>query len=97
MKQILKELNSHECNLGKWYDGEGKRRFEYTSSYPKIAMPHEIVHKNANKNVHYLVSENPLDSVLGHSEEILRNFDTMEEASATLFSLMDNMLAESAK
>jgi len=91
LKPILKEVNAHQCNLGVWYDGEGKSRFSNTASYPKLAAPHECVHKNANTNLHYLTGDLEEDT-LAHAEEIIANFDRMEEASEELFILMDKML-----
>ncbi len=91
LKPILKEVNAHQCNLGVWYDGEGKARFANTASYSKLAAPHETVHKNANTNLHYLTG-NAQEDTLAHAEEIIANFDRMEEASEELFVLMDRML-----
>ena len=95
LKKVLKSVTSHECNLGKWYDVEGKERFSTTSAYAKIANPHNIVHTNANKNLSYLDSQNPNDYVLQHADEVLHNFEEMEHASEDLFHLMDTMLVES--
>ncbi|XXF42980.1 CZB domain-containing protein [Sulfurimonas sp. NW9] len=57
LKKVLKAVSSHECNLGKWYDHEGKERFSNTSAYPQIAQPHNIVHENANKILHSLIKQ----------------------------------------
>jgi len=96
LHKILKTLNTHECNLGQWYDGEGKERFSHTHAYQKIATPHDIVHKNANKNVNYLDLPNAEEKIIAQADEIIENFEKMESASEELFSLMDNMLVESA-
>ena len=95
LKQILKTLDSHECNLGIWYDSEGKRRFVNTQSYAKILQPHSIVHEKANQNVTFL-TENAQDDVMNNREVILKNFEIMENNSQTLFNLLDTMLKESA-
>jgi len=89
----LKEVNAHQCNLGVWYDGEGKTRFSSTISYSKIATPHATVHKNANTNLAYIAT-NPEQDTLANAEAIVSNFNTMEQASEELFSLMDTMLEE---
>ena len=94
LKQVLPISNPHQCRLGKWYDGEGKQRFEKTSAYPKIAAPHAVVHNNANSNLEYL-NENADINTLNNSDNILHNFDSMEEASHKLFEVMDKMLEES--
>ncbi len=97
LKKVLKAVNSHECNLGKWYDGEGKNRFSNTQAYPIIAKPHNIVHTNANKNLSYIDTQNPQEIVLEHAKEIVNNFENMENASEELFSILDTMLIESKK
>ena len=95
LKKVLKAVSSHECNLGKWYDHEGKERFNNTEAYPKMAIPHNIVHTNANKNLSYLEVQSPDEEVLEHADEILHNFEEMENASEKLFALLDTMLVES--
>jgi len=94
LKQTLKKSNPHQCRLGLWYDGEGKKRFENTHSYAKIAPPHTIVHANANENLSYL-NEDAYNTVLSNTETILANFEEMENASEELFTHMDTMLMES--
>jgi len=94
LNKILKKLNPHECNLGNWYDNEGKTRFSNTSAYAKISAPHDIVHKNANTNIDFLDGDAETQTLL-NGEIILNNFETMETASEELFTLMDTMLVES--
>lgn len=94
LEKILKAVSSHECNLGKWYDHEGKERFSNTSAYPRIAKPHNIVHTNANRNLSFLDAKNPQDEVLQHAKDIIHNFEEMEDASEELFTLLDTMLVE---
>ncbi len=96
LQPILKEVNSHQCNLGVWYDGEGKERFSSSSAYPKIAAPHNCVHKNVNQNLSYL-HENPEEETLKNADNIITNFEKMEDASEELFVLMDTMLDEEYK
>jgi chromosome segregation ATPase len=97
LNKILKTLKTHECNLGTWYDGEGKERFSKTSSYAKMALPHDLVHKNANINIDYLNHDDAEKSTIENATTILNNFETMEKASEELFTLMDSMLDESTK
>ena len=94
LNQVLPISNPHQCRLGKWYDNEGKNRFSATSSYPKMAAPHAIVHNNANTNLEYLAKHEQED-LLVHSNDVITNFDKMEDASVELFTLMDSMLEES--
>jgi len=94
LKPSLRKLDSHQCNLGQWYDGEGKERFANTDSYKKIATPHAIVHQNANTNFEFLTGDAERNT-MKHSQKIISNFDKMESASEELFALMDKMLDES--
>jgi len=94
LKKVLPTINHHDCRLGKWYEGEGKRRFSHTPSYSSIVAPHTVVHTNANKNLDYL-QNNENESILVHADEIIHNFEAMEEASNELFTKMDSMLKES--
>ncbi len=83
-----------ECRLGKWYSGEGRERFSNTSAYSRMNTPHATVHDNANTNLRYLDSPDPIEETLKHEEEILNNFNKMEAASEELFALLDSMLDE---
>ncbi len=94
LSKILKSVGTHECNLGQWYNEEGKERFSRTSSYAKIASPHDIVHKSANANMLFLdgdAEKNTLENI----PTIIKNFEAMERASEELFALMDAMVVES--
>jgi len=97
LQRVLKPVDSHSCNLGKWYDGEGKERFSDTSAYPKMASPHNTVHTNANGNLSYLEASNPEEEIIKNQNTIITNYENMENASNELFSLMDSMLAETEK
>ncbi len=89
------EVSDHNaCRLGKWYDGEGTRRFSETPSFKLIPAPHKIVHENANANVAYL-SDGIEDSHVEAGDEIVKRFEEMEKASNELFRLLDAILAES--
>ncbi len=94
-KQELQVLNSRECRLGKWYEDEGKRRFGATASYGKMAGPHNTVHIHANNNMQFITDSET--SCIDHEDEIVRNFEKMEDASRELFVLMDSMIAELAQ
>ncbi|MFA6138166.1 MAG: methyl-accepting chemotaxis protein [Sulfurimonas sp.] len=94
LKRILKEETPHQCNLGVWCDGEGKKRFSQTNSFKNIATPHATVHTSVNTNLSFL--ENDAESeTLKNASLIIKNFNNMEEASTELFSAMDRMLEES--
>lgn len=83
----------HNCRLGKWYEqGSGKERFSHLPSYKAIDKPHSIVHAEVHKNLQYINGE---DRSIEHKDEIIKNFQSMEDASHTLFELMDTLIHES--
>lgn len=88
----LETVDSHQCRMGQWYNGEGKERFGRTNSYSLMKDPHAVVHANANKNL-ALIDLNK-GCMLGKGDEIIANFIEMENASDRLFILLDDMLAE---
>jgi len=94
-KKLLASVPPTDCRLGKWYSGEGKERFGQTGAYVKMNAPHTVVHENANSNLAFLDSSDPLNETLEHEKEILEKFEKMEEASEILFGLLDQMLFES--
>ncbi|WP_304542793.1 methyl-accepting chemotaxis protein [Sulfurimonas microaerophilic] len=94
LQKTLNPTSHNECNLGKWHNNEGKRRFSYTTSYKKSESVHAIVHDKANVNLHYVEMANPEQVVLEHEQTIIENFDTMEKASHELFDLLDSMIIE---
>ncbi len=94
LNKMFEQQNTHECELGTWHDAEGKRRFAQTTSFGKLAAPHEIVHHNANANLAYL-DHNAEITTLNNAQNIINNFDHMEKASEELFGLLDKMLQES--
>jgi len=94
LNKLLSHQTTHECSLGEWYDGEGKRRFSNTKSYSEIALPHAKIHENANANLNYLDGNIEKDT-LENAAKILENFEQMEQSSEELFELMDSMLNES--
>ena len=93
-QKLLATVPPTECRLGKWYSSEGKQRFGNTSAYSRMNTPHAIVHDNANANLRYLDSKDPVEETLEHEEEILTSFEKMEAASGELFALLDAMLDE---
>ncbi len=81
----------HECRLGKWYDGDGKKRFGHSASFKKMDKPHSVVHHNVINSVKCVEGE---DTCLANSKMILEDFKSMEIASSELFELAENMIDE---
>ncbi|MCD6173096.1 MAG: CZB domain-containing protein [Sulfurimonas sp.] len=92
-KEDIKEFETHtSCRFGKWYDMEGQSQFRHSKSFKEILTPHAIVHDSVI-NTFKLIEDS---GVLINENEIKTNFVNMENASDTLFTLMDNMLDEEA-
>lgn len=89
----LKISDHHGCRLGKWYDGEGTRRFSETNSFKLIPGPHKIVHETANANAAYL-DDGIDDSHVDDGDKVVERFEKMEKASEELFYHMDAILTE---
>ena len=81
----------HDCRFGKWYEGEGKKIFGKTSSYPRIDTHHAVVHNNVLDAMKCVDGE---DSCIANKDQILSDFAEMEEASSMLFSLAEQMIDE---
>ncbi len=91
VEEHLKAVDHHNCRLGKWYDGEGKKRFSNHPSYSALATPHQTVHNNANENLSFITS---VDNVIDHQDVIVENFHKMEIASDELFVILDRISVE---
>ncbi len=79
-----------ECRLGKWYLSQGKERFGETEAFKLMDKPHERVHSLVRENIKCIQRQNCLHI----KEELVKNFELMEEASGELFGLLDRMSKE---
>jgi len=94
LDRLLNNQTPHDCSLGQWYDNEGKKRFATTSTFAKISNPHATVHNSANTNLDFIDADAKV-TTLNNADNIIKNFDNMEDASNKLFELLDAMLVES--
>lgn len=46
------EMNHHECRFGRWLEGEGKKRYQKSSSYEPVVSLHKKVHKLAEELIY---------------------------------------------
>ncbi|NWF66545.1 MAG: CZB domain-containing protein [Campylobacterales bacterium] len=81
------------CRFGKWLKSDAKSKFEQTSAYKKIEEPHRLVHEYANKNMQRLKAKHCYEA----KEQLVENFEKMEEASLQMFRLLDEMVHEAIK
>jgi uncharacterized protein YukE len=84
-------IDYHHCRFGKWYDKEGKDIFGHTGAYKAINEPHQEVHKKAIGNAN-IIKQNGLKKEF--ENQLLTNFEQMENASNKLFELLDKMVEE---
>ena len=94
LKNVVPKKEEEPCRLGEWCSDEGGRRFSNTSSFTKLDAPRKILNKKVYTNLNYLVKNAEVDTIK-HSDEIINNFDQMENASSEIFNLLDSMLKES--
>ena len=86
------KFSSHtECRLGKWYGDVGKARFSTTNGYRSLLAPHKTVHDSVHKNLDFMKND---DKRVQNATTIVNNFHDMEEASKTLFGILDGMIEE---
>ena len=74
------------CNLGKWYEGEGKEHFGRCEAYKGIVEPHKEVHASVNKAV--LLAKKDL---IANGKEITKLFEQAEKSSKELFARLDEV------
>lgn len=87
-------VDHQNCQFGKWYFSAGKERFGETKAFSQINNPHKLLHDSVHNNMQYIKAGTTLKK--NNPEIIKHNFEKMEEASHTLFELMDTMLIEAA-
>ncbi|MCP3849126.1 MAG: chemotaxis protein [Gammaproteobacteria bacterium] len=83
--------NHKNCRFGKWYTSMASSEFAQTQSYRKIDKPHATVHERVQQNMGFISAS---DQRLEHKDEILNNYQEMEQASNELFALLDEMRNE---
>jgi len=80
------------CRMGKWYLQEGAERFGRTKAFKEMDAPHAVVHDSVFKNLEFVKSKSTLK--FDHPKQIIKNFETMENASRDLFDKLNLMLEE---
>ncbi|MCX6074054.1 MAG: CZB domain-containing protein [Campylobacterales bacterium] len=88
-KEEFTFVDHHNCRLGKWYrEGEGSDFFKKTPSYSSLETPHAIVHSSTHKIFDLIRTESI------NSDSFVQIFHDMEEASDTVFVILDRILQE---
>ncbi len=90
-ENAFKAVDHHSCRLGKWYDsGVGKEQFGMLKSYPRLEAPHGVVHTQANA----LIADCGDGKKLCSRTQIEQRIRTIEEASKTVFEVLDLLVRE---
>lgn len=79
-------FNHHQCLLGKWYDGEGTKRFGNLPSFQKLDAPHQRKHKLGDELI--LANEH------GEHEKVERLYKEIQEISRNIIALLDQLKIE---
>lgn len=93
--RVSEELNEsyQECNFGKWYYGEGMKKFKNNKTFQAMESYHKEIHTKINENLECVRSGGcAINS--GKKDTIIKSFVQVEEASNKLFSLMGKFVEE---
>ena len=79
-------VSHHQCDLGKWYDNEGKKRFGHLAEFKAIEGPHEQIHNlikqviNLREKGNTRGAEAAFNDVAQLSEKIVKKLDELIQA-----------------
>ncbi|MFA6761051.1 MAG: methyl-accepting chemotaxis protein [Sulfuricurvum sp.] len=92
-QRVEKDFVGHkDCRMGKWYEGEGAKKFGNTKAFREIEPIHAIVHDRALANNEFAKAKIVLKG--SNPDTIYSNFSQMEDASSKLFAKLDEMIEE---
>ena len=86
-----KVVDHHNCRLGKWYDGEGKKLFGLTQAYKDVNTPHMIIHEKVKEATK---CTRKLTCVTTSRKQVIENMALVETESFKLFDLFVIMVKE---
>ncbi|MFA6195356.1 MAG: methyl-accepting chemotaxis protein [Sulfurimonas sp.] len=90
-KKVANFGSHSECRLGKWYFGDGKKRFGHSENYKKINEPHSVVHDYVLKAIKCVEDG---DTCVENRDMVIDCFERVEIASAELFDFAEKTLDE---
>ncbi|MGY6277456.1 methyl-accepting chemotaxis protein [Methylomonas sp. MgM2] len=86
-------VDNHHCRLGKWYyNGVGYEKFRTTSAYSQLDFPHQEVHRTTQTA--YESSRSNWADDPHKLDEIIKQMQLSEEASALVMKYIDEMVEE---
>lgn len=91
------EIDHHDCRFGQWYEnGIGKQFFSHLPSYPEINTHHAQVHEEMHKVLAMIEKQDWRKNINLH-DKVQVAFCDLEEYSAGLIALVDNLTEEKLK
>ena len=75
--------SGHECAFGKWYDSEGRDKFQHIPMFHELGKVHMTVHETAREIVRIVQDERP--------DEALARMDEFDNLRAQLFQYLDKL------
>lgn len=88
----FKQVDHHNCRLGKWYDnGIGYQEFSDTRSYSSLEGPHSQVHAIGNEMAK---TNEGIDPAEHNWKHITEESHKLEQASQGVFAALDKILEE---
>lgn len=85
-------IDSKNCTFAHWYYGYGMERFGDYTEYRKVEGYHDSFHKHIEKVLEVLKKENPADELIRRRDEILHEFNEVEENLSKIFNEFDNLI-----
>ncbi len=86
-------VDHHNCNLGKWYyEGEGQQYFSQLQAFKDLEKPHSVVHHSTHDIIVLIAQNWEQDETI--KNQIVRGFETVENASDEVINLLDIMVQE---
>lgn len=86
-------VDNHYCRLGKWYyEGLGYEKFRTTAAYSHLDFPHQEVHRATQ--MAYEISRSNWAENPRKLDEIIKQMQVSEEASALVMKYIDEMVEE---
>jgi len=80
--------NHTECSFGRWYYGEGMKLYKNNSFFKALEPIHKELHEKINANLDCIKSGGCAVGS-GRKDEVIKRFESAEEDSNKLFSLID--------
>jgi methyl-accepting chemotaxis protein len=85
-------VDHHNCRLGKWYEGEGKKVFGETPSFRQLVEPHGKVHDSVHAAMALLDKDWEHDAAV--QDKIFDAMESAEKASMGVMQILDKIVEE---